>query len=53
MSLLIGGGMIDKRLGLGGFFGGIGLGIVVLTSPSMSGALRDFTKGILGIPSES
>jgi len=45
--------MIDKRLGLGGFFGGIGLGIVVLTSPSMSGALRDFTKGILGIPSES
>jgi hypothetical protein len=45
--------MVDKRLVLGGFLGGIGLGIATLASPSVSGALRDFTEGFLAPPPSS
>ncbi len=40
--------MIDKKLVLGGFLGGIGLGTAMV-----SGGLRDFVEGFLGMPSKS
>ena len=45
--------MFDKRHLLGGFLGGVGLGLLLITSSTVSDTLRDFGEGLFGVTAQT